>query len=58
VEDFDLIKPVALGFKEFPSLVVCGFHNRVGIVGKWNLGPVLLEQVLVDMEAGAEGFES
>ena len=57
VEDFDLIEMVALRFKELPPLVDGGFHNGIVVVGERNLRPVLFEEILVDVEAGAEGFE-
>ena len=57
VEDFDLIKLVALRFKELPPLVDGRFHDRVVVVGERNLRPVRFEEVLVDVEAGAERFE-
>ena len=57
VEDFDLIEMVALGLEELPPLVDGGLYNRVVILRKWNLRPVRFEEILIDMEAGAEGFE-
>jgi hypothetical protein len=54
VEDFYLIEMVALGFKEPAPLVDGGFHNGVLIRSEWNLGPVALEEILVDVEAGTK----
>ena len=58
VEDFDLVEMVALRFKELPPLLDGGFYNGVVIVRERNLRPVLLEEVLVDMEAGAKGLQA
>ena len=48
---------VALRFKELPPLLDGRFHNRVVVFGERYVGPVRLEEVLVDMEAWAERFE-
>src|SRR5487761_1304092 len=40
VEDFNLIKMVALRLEELPSLVVGRFHNRIVISTKRNFGTV------------------
>ena len=57
VEDFDLIEMVALGLKELPPLVDGRFHDGIVIAGERNLWPVRFEEILIDMEARAEGFE-
>ena len=49
---------VALRFKELPPLLDGRFHNRVVIFGERYVGPVRLEEILVNMEAWAEGFQS
>ena len=58
VEDLDLIKMVALRLKELAPLLDGRCHNRVVISGERNVGPVRLEEILVNMEAWAEGFQS
>jgi hypothetical protein len=57
VEDFDLVEMVALRFKELPPLLNGGFHNGVVIRREGNLRPVLLEEVLVNMEAWAKSLQ-
>ena len=52
-----MIEPVALGLEELPPLVDCRFYNRVVVMREWNLRPVLLEEILIDVEAGAEGLQ-
>ena len=58
VKDFHLIKMVAFRFKELPPLLDRRFHNRVVIFGERYVGPVRFEEILVNMEAWAEGFQS
>src|SRR5208283_1048174 len=58
IEDFDLIKMVALRLKELPPLFNRSFHNRVVISREGYVGPVRLEEILVDVKAGAKGFQS
>ena len=57
VEDFHLIKMVALRFKELPPLLDGRFHNRVVIFGEGYVGPVRLEEILVNVEAWAKRFQ-
>src|SRR5216684_2952788 len=57
VEDLNLIKMVALGFKELPALVDSCFHNRVVIGCERYVGVVRFEEVLVNMEAWIKCFE-
>ncbi len=57
VEDLDLIKMVALRLKELPPLLDGRFHNRVVVLREGYVRPVRLEEILVDVEAGAEGFQ-
>ena len=52
-----MIEPVALGLEELPPLFDGCFYNGVIVVGKWDLRPVLLEEILIDMKAGAECLE-
>ena len=47
----------ALRFEEATALVDRSFHNRVFIVGEWDVGSVRFEEVLVDVESGSERFE-
>jgi hypothetical protein len=56
VEDFNLIKMVALRFKELSPLVDSCFHYRVVISREWYVGTVRLEEILVNVEAGAKRF--
>src|SRR5208282_2304426 len=58
VENLNLIKMVALGFKELPPLLDGRFHNRVVVFREGYVGTIRLEQILVDVKAGAEGFQS
>src|ERR1700688_2043693 len=57
VEDFNLIKMVALRFKELPPLVDSRLHNRVVIRCERYVGAVRFEEVLVNVEAWAKRFE-
>ncbi len=57
VENLHLIKMVALCFKELPPLLDRRFHNRVVVFGEGYVGPVRLEEILVNMEAWAERFQ-
>jgi hypothetical protein len=57
VEDFHLIKMIAFCFKELPSLLDGRFHNRVVIFCERYVGPVRLEEILVNMEAWAKHLE-
>src|ERR1035438_680994 len=57
IEDFDLIEMVSLSLKELPPLFNGGFNDRVFIACKRNIRAVRFEEVLVDVKAGAEGFE-
>ena len=56
IEDFDSVEPVALGLEELPPLVNCRVDEFVIVGGERNLGPVRLEEILVDVEAFAEGL--
>src|SRR5208282_6754388 len=58
VENLHLIKAVALRLKELPPLLDGRFHNRVVVSGERYVGPVRLEEILVNVEAGAKGFQS
>ena len=58
VKNFHLIKMVAFRFKELPSLLNRRFHNRIVIFGEWYVGSIRFEEILVYMEAWAEGFQS
>jgi hypothetical protein len=62
VEDFDLIEMVPLGFKELSPLVNGGFHYGVLIRSERDLWPVVFEEILVNVEAGAKclqcGFQA
>jgi hypothetical protein len=51
IEDFNLIKMVALCCKELPPLVDSCFHNRIVIRRERYVGALRFEEVLVDMEA-------
>ncbi len=57
IEDLNLIQPVTLGLEEPPPLVDGRFYDRVIVVGEGDLRPILLEQILIDMEAGAKRLE-
>ena len=57
IEYLNLIEPVALGLKELPPLVDGRFDDWVVVVCEGDLGPVLLEQVLIDVKAGAKGLQ-
>src|SRR5271169_4326668 len=48
---------VPLRFKELPSLVNSRFDNGVIVCCEWYVGPVRFEEVLVNMEAWAKGFQ-
>src|SRR5580704_4522886 len=48
---------VPLRFKELPSLVNSRFDNGVIICCERYVGAVRFEEVLVNMEAGAKGFQ-
>ena len=58
IEDLDLIEAVAFRLEEAAALVDSGFDNWIVVAGKRNLGPVRFEEILVDVEAGAERLES
>ena len=58
IEDLNLIETVMLRCEEAAALIDCGFDHRIVIAGKGNFRPVRFEEVLVDMESGAESFES
>src|SRR5277367_1744389 len=47
-----------LGFKELSSLVDSCFDNGVVISREWYVRTIRFEEVLVDMEAWAKGFQS
>src|SRR5208282_4607162 len=49
---------VALRLKELASLLDGRCHNWVVIFGERYVGPVRLEEILVNMEAWAKGFQS
>ena len=49
---------VALRLKELPPLLDGRFHNRVVIFCERYVGPVRFEEILVNVEAWAEGFQS
>src|SRR5579863_6067061 len=57
VEDFNLIEMVPLRFKELPTLVNSCGDNGVIICCERYVGAVRFEEVLVDMEAWAKGFQ-
>jgi hypothetical protein len=57
VEDFNLIKMVPPCCKELPPLVDSCFHNRIVIRRERYVGAVRFEEVLVNMEAWAKGFQ-
>ena len=57
VEDFNLIKMVALGFKELSPLIDRCLHDRVVIRCEWDVRAIRFEEVLVDVEAWAKRFE-
>src|SRR6202034_2006578 len=57
IEDLNLIKSITLGVKEPSPLVGRGFDDRVVVVGEWDLRPVLLEQILINVESGTKGLE-
>src|ERR1700677_2121615 len=58
VEDLDLIKMIALRFKELAPLLDDRCHNRVVIFCEGYVGAVRFEQILVNVEAWAESFQS
>jgi hypothetical protein len=58
VEDLDLTKMVALGFKELAPLLDGRCHNWVVIFCERYVGPIRFEEILVNVEAWAEGFQS
>ena len=49
---------VALRLKELPTLFNRSFHNRLVIFREEYVGPVRLEELLVDVKAGAKGSQS
>jgi hypothetical protein len=49
---------LALGVKELPALIDCRCDNRIVVLGKWNVGAVGFEEVLVDMKAGPKAFSA
>ena len=57
VEDFDIEQAVKFLAEEFFSLVNRRLHNRIVGLFERNVGPVCLEQVLIDMEAGPKDLE-
>ncbi len=57
IEDFNLIEMVAFRLKELSSLVDGGVYNRIAILGKGDVGAVRFEEILIDVEAGTEGFQ-
>src|SRR5208282_2942309 len=57
VENLHLIKTVALRLKELSPLFDGRFHNRVVVFGEGYVGPVRLEEILVDVEAGAKRLQ-
>ncbi len=54
IEDFNLIEMVSLLLEELLALLDGRLHHEIVIAGKGNLRPVLLEEILIHMEAGAE----
>src|ERR1017187_1351688 len=48
---------VSLALEELPPLLGRGLNDRVVIACKRYIGTVGLEEVLVDVKAGSEGFE-
>jgi hypothetical protein len=48
---------VTLGFKELPALIDRRFHNRVVIFREGYVRAIRLEEILVNMEARAKGFQ-
>src|SRR5260370_28213613 len=57
ITEVDLIQAIALRLKELPPLVDGGLHNGIVVGSKWNLRSILLEEILIDVEAGTECFE-
>jgi hypothetical protein len=53
----NLIQPVTLGLEEPPPLVDGCFYDRILVVGERDVWSVLLEQILIDMEAGAKRLQ-
>src|ERR1035437_7066683 len=48
---------IPFSVKELSALIDCRCHNRIVVLGKWNVGAVRLEEVLVNMEAWAKCFQ-
>ena len=48
---------VPLRFKELPPLIDRRFDNGVIVCSEWYVGAVRFEEVLVNMEAWAKGFQ-
>ena len=48
---------IFLSLKEPPPLLDGSFHYRVFVVDERYFGAIGLEEILVDVEAGAKGFE-
>src|ERR1700750_2424466 len=57
VEDLDLEERVPFRLEEFASLIDGRLNNRIDIAGKRDLRAVRLEEVLIDVETRAEGFQ-
>ncbi len=57
VEDFNLIKMVALAFEELSPLIDRCLHDRVVICCEWDVRAIRLEEILVDVEAWAKRFK-
>src|ERR1019366_4054027 len=57
VENLHLIKAVALRLKELSPLLDGRFHNRVVVFREWYVGTVRLEEILVNVEAGARRLQ-
>ena len=54
IENLDLIEAVTFRLEKAAALVDCGFDNWIVVIVERNLGPVRFEEILVDVEAGAE----
>jgi hypothetical protein len=54
VKDFYLIEVIALRFKEPLSLIDGRLHYGAIVLGEWDLGPIALQEVLVDVETRSE----
>ena len=48
---------ILLSLKELPTLLDGSLHNWVIVVGERYVGAIRFEKILIDVEAGAKGFE-